>query len=122
MLAIPIQKLGDNPVVSSYFSKCKWFAIIDHGVISFEKNKHNNGCVIVDWLYELGVTKAILNKIGQDPLNKMRNMDISCFYDENKDDHLLEILQKVEKKELIKIDDLNKTTIIDLVGGCKEMC
>ena len=122
MLAIPIKKLGDNPIVSSYFSKCKWFAIIDRGVISFEKNIHNNGCLIVDWLYDLGVTQTILNKIGKEPLNKMRNMDISCFYDKNKDDKLLEILEKIEKKELIKIDDLNEDTIIDPIGGCKEIC
>ncbi|MEA3383529.1 MAG: NifB/NifX family molybdenum-iron cluster-binding protein [Campylobacterota bacterium] len=122
MLAVPIQKLGDNPVVSNYFSKCKWFAIIDKGSISFEKNRYDNGCKIVDWLYDLGVTKTFLNKIGTDPLKKMLNMDISCFYDETKHNNLIELLKKLEDKKLTKVDESNQRKVVDPIGGCKEIC
>ena len=122
MVAIPIQKLGENPVLSNYFSKCKWFAIIDHGVISFEKNVYDNGCLIVDWLNKLGVSKTVLNKIGHHPLDKMLELDISCYYDDDKKDNLIQVLEKLVDKKLIKIDNSNKNNIIDFIGGCKDIC
>lgn len=122
MLAIPIKKLGENPVVSEYFGKSKWFALIDEGVISFEKNTQNNGCAIVDWLYDLGVTQTLVNLIGLSPYEKLNKMDIECLCFQNKVSTLTEILDKFETKDYVKIDTKNFDKIIDFVNGCKEQC
>lgn len=122
MLAIPIKNLGENPVMSEYFGKSKWFAIIDGGIISFEKNRNRNGCKIVDWLYDLGVTQTFINLIGASPFEKLSKMDIECLCSDEKVKTLTEVLEKLEAKKLIKIDKKNFGKFVDFTQGCKEQC
>ena len=122
MLAIPIKSLGENPLTSEYFGKSKWFALIDEGIISFEKNTEKNGCKIVDWLYDLGVTHTFINHIGISPYEKLSKMEIECLSCEEKVKTLTEILEKAELNQLIKIDKKNFEKIIDFSYGCKDQC
>lgn len=122
MLAVPINKLGDDPEMSEYFGKSKWFAIIDKGIISFEKNINTNGCKIVDWLYDLGVTQTFIKHIGASPFEKLNKMDIECLSCKGKVSTLTQLLEQVESKELIKIDKKNFDKFIDFTYGCKEQC
>ncbi|MEA3352784.1 MAG: NifB/NifX family molybdenum-iron cluster-binding protein [Campylobacterota bacterium] len=122
MLAVPVDKLGENPHISSYFSKCKWFAIVDQEMISFEKNCFKNGCSIANWLYDIGVTELVLNNIGEHPLLKMFDLDITCLSGKEKLTNLTETLNQLEEQKLIKIDRENKNLVIDYENGCKEAC
>ena len=122
MLAIPIKNLGESPVMSEYFGKSKWFAIIDEGVISFEKNVHKNGCKIVDWLYDLGVTETFVNLIGISPFEKLKKMDIECFYSPEHLQSLTEILEKFESRNITKVNNENFAEVVDFKNGCKDNC
>lgn len=122
MIAIPITSMGDNPSLSQYFGKSKWFAFFDEGSISFEKNILQNGCSIADWLYDLGVTKTVINHIGQNPLEKLKDLEIDCLTTHTAHNTLTEVLRNIENDQLITINDENKMEVIDLVNGCKESC
>lgn len=122
MLAIPVKKLGEDPIVSEFFGRSKWFALVDEGTISFEKNTQTNGCKIVDWLYDMGVTKTFINFIGLNPYEKMNKMDIECISLDEKTNCLTQILEKFESNEYLKIDKNNFNKIIDLQQGCQHNC
>jgi len=122
MVAIPVNSLGENPQVSEYFGKSKWFAFFDEGTISFEKNTLSSGCKIVDWLYDLGVTQTIINSIGKNPLLKLNEMDIECFYDKSHIDNLVIALEKLEENKLTKADSKHHIDVIDFINGCDEVC
>lgn len=122
MLAIPVKKLGEDPIISEYFGRSKWFALVDEGVISFEKNVETNGCKIVDWLYDLGVTKTFINFIGLNPYEKMNKMDIECISLDEKTACLTQIIEKFETNNYIKIDKKNFDRIIDFTNGCQDNC
>ncbi|MEA3289912.1 MAG: NifB/NifX family molybdenum-iron cluster-binding protein [Campylobacterota bacterium] len=122
MVAVPIEKLGEDPSISNYFSKCKWFAIIDQEMISFEKNSLKDGCGLAQWLYDLGVTQLVLNHIGEHPLSKMFDLEIDCLCGKEKLINLTETLKEFENHKLIKIDHENKDLVIDYENGCKEAC
>ena len=122
MLAIPIKTLGENPSISDYFGKSKWFAIIDKDIMSFEKNTHKSGCAVVDWLYDLGVTETIISHIGPDPLHKLYNMDIECLYTKDKAVTLEDVFNLISKEKLIKLDRSNEQNVIDHLKGCHEVC
>jgi predicted Fe-Mo cluster-binding NifX family protein len=122
MLAIPMNKLGETPLMSEYFGKSKWFAIIDDGVISFEKNVHVNGCKIVDWLYDLGVTQTFVNFIGISPFEKLKKMDIECLYSPEHLKSLTEILDIIESNKATKVDNENFSQVVDFSNGCQDKC
>lgn len=122
MVAIPVNSLGENPQISEYFGKSKWFAFFDKGTISFEKNTLTSGCQIVDWLYDLGVTKTIINNIGKNPLLKLNEMDIECLYDKTHLDNLVIALEKLEENRLTKADLKHQSNLIDFTNGCDEVC
>jgi predicted Fe-Mo cluster-binding NifX family protein len=122
MLAVPISKLGENPLFSDYFGKSKWFAILDEKQMTFEKNNCDDGCSIVDWLYDLGVTQTVVNHIGINPLAKLNEMDIECLYCKNGIKTLNELFNNLENNSLIHIDKYNMGDIVDLENGCQEKC
>lgn len=122
MLAIPVKSLGENPAISEYFGKSKWFAIVDEDIISFEKNTLKSGCAVADWLYDLGVTKTVINHIGLNPLLKLHKLDIECLYSDEKAASLVELFKKIESKKLNKINENNMDKIIDSIKGCDEIC
>lgn len=102
--SIPIQNKGEDPCISQVFAKSKWFAIVDDDTISFEKNTNKDGINVANWLYDLGVTHIVTNKIGQNTYNKLKEMDILCLgVDINL--KFTEIVQKLKSNKLNKIDE-----------------
>lgn len=122
MIAIPVDSLGENPTISDYFGKSKWFAIIDQGIISFEKNTKRSGCKIADWLYDLGVTQTIITHIGLNPFLKLEELDIECLYSNKKSSSLVEVFEEMENNSLNKINKTNMNEIVDIKNGCDEEC
>lgn len=123
MIAIPVSNLGENAHISEYFGQSKWFAFFDEGTISFEKNKYSNGCKIVDWLYEMGVTKTIISHIGLNPFLKLNEMKIECLYvNYEEENNLSEVLEQLQVNQLPYVTLKNKSLAVDLENGCNEIC
>lgn len=122
MLAIPIKELGENPSVSDYFGRSKWFALIENDIMSFEKNKNKSGCSTVEWLNALGVTEAVITHIGPKPLHKLYDMNIKCLYSEKTLSSLQDVFETLDKKAFGKLSIENEKDVVDHIHGCNENC
>lgn len=102
MIAIPIIKTGEEPIVSDVFAKSKWFAIVDGDTVTFEKNIYKNGIEVSIWLKDLGVKKVIINKVGSNTFEKLTQLNILCIYTDLKI-KLTTLIQKVKDSQLSRL-------------------
>ncbi|MEA2050119.1 MAG: hypothetical protein U9O56_05260 [Campylobacterota bacterium] len=117
MIAIPIKKLGENPVLSDTFGKSKFFAIVEGDLISFEANKNKDAVEVVDWLYDLGVSKTFIPKIGVKAYTHTKEMDMKCFHIDAKQ-KFIDIIENM--KTIIKNNtvDTNSNNEFVVTTGC----
>lgn len=103
MIAIPISKTGEEPIVSDIFAKSKWFAIVDGDTVVFEKNNYKSGMEVSIWLKDLGVKKVVTNKIGSTTFKNLSNHNILCMYTDLKV-KLTSIIEKAKDRQLSRLD------------------
>ena len=60
-IAIPVKTNRENPAIAPLFGKAKWFAFVEDGEVSIEKNEAEGGVRVVDWLIKL-ILVALLTK------------------------------------------------------------
>ena len=113
MIAIPIKREKEDSAVSTLFGKSKWFAFIENGTITIEKNELQSGRAVIEDFINRGVTKIVFNSMGGNPFMLLQKAKIECFYS-GKDRILLpDALVKLEKNELLKVDTSNMSDYIE---------
>ena len=113
MIVIPLKTNKENSAVAPLFGKAKWFAFVENGNISIEKNEEQGGSGVVNWLLKKGVNTLIMQKMSQPPYEMIKKEGtISIFYVGSDRIELAEALKRYEANELIILDDINAPDII----------
>jgi len=113
MIAVPIKTNKENPVVSTLFGKSKWFAFVDGENITIEANKTNSGRKVVENMIDKGVTKIVFHHMGGNPFMLLQKAQIECFYNGGERILLNDVLKKLSKEELIKVDGTNMANYLE---------
>ena len=113
MIAIPLKLNKENSAVAPLFGKAKWFAFVENGNITIEKNEAQGGSGVVKWLLGKGVKTLIMQKMSQPPYQMIKEEgSISIFYVGSDRIELPEALERFEADELVILDDTNAPDIV----------
>ena len=113
MIAIPLKLNKENSALAPLFGKAKWFAFVEDGNISIEKNELKSGANVVNWLLGKGVKTLIMQKMSQPPYEMIKEEgSISILYAGSDRIELAEALKRYEAGELVILDDTNAPDII----------
>ena len=113
MIAIPLKTNKENSAVAPLFGKAKWFAFVEDGNITIEKNEAQGGSGVVEWLLGKGVKTLIMQKMSQPPYQMIKEEGrISILYVGSDRIELPEALKRYEVDELVILDDTNAPDII----------
>jgi len=113
MIAVPIKLNREDSAVAPLFGKAKWFAFVEDGEISIEKNEAGGGADVVRWLLEKGVKTLVMQKMSQPPYQMIRNEGSITVFHVGSDRILLsEALKRYEDESLVIVDDTNAGEII----------
>ena len=113
MIAIPLKLNRENSALAPLFGKAKWFAFVENGNISIEKNEAQGGSGVVKWLLGKGVKTLIMQKMSQPPYEMIkREGSIAIHYAGSDRIELPEALSKYKANELVILDDTNAPNII----------
>jgi predicted Fe-Mo cluster-binding NifX family protein len=113
MIAIPVKTNKENPVVSTLFGKSKWFAYVDGENITIEANKTDSGREVVENMISRGVTSLVFHHMGGNPFMLLQKGHIECFHDGGERIFLNDIIEKLSKGELTKVDGSNMADFIE---------
>lgn len=80
MIATAIEIDDLNAPLSSRFGKAKYYAFFNGKTIKIEKNSHQNGAELIEWLLERGVTKLLMKEKGRKPCALKENDNIRLLY------------------------------------------
>ena len=113
MIAIPLKTNKENSALAPLFGKAKWFAFIESGDITIEKNEAQGGSGVVNWLVGKGVKTLIMQKMSQPPYEMIKEEgSIRILYAGSDRIELSEALKKYKANELVILDDTNAPDII----------
>jgi predicted Fe-Mo cluster-binding NifX family protein len=112
-IAIPVKTNRENPAVAPLFGKAKWFAFVEDGEVSIEKNEAEGGVRVVDWLIDKGVTSLIIQHMGSSPYEIIKlDGQITVFYAGNERIDVKTVMKRYEDETLTIIDDTNESEIV----------
>lgn len=113
MIAIPLKLNKENSAVAPLFGKAKWFAFVENGNITIEKNEAQGGSGVVKWLLGKGIKTLMMQKMSQPPYQMIKEEgSITIFYVGSDRIELPEALKKYEADELVILDDTNAPDIV----------
>ena len=113
MITIPLKTNKENSAVAPLFGKAKWFAFIENGNMTIEKNEAQGGSGVIKWLLEKGVKTLIMQKMSQPPYKMIKDEgSITIFYVGSDRIELPEAIKRYEANELIILNDTNAPDII----------
>ncbi len=105
-IAIPVKTNKENPAVAPLFGKAKWFAFVEEGKTSIEKNPAQGGQAVVRWLLQNGVDTLIIQQIGNAPYHLIKESGrIKIYHTGEGRITIDEIITKFNNNELSQIDD-----------------
>ncbi len=114
MIAIPVKMNKENPPVSTLFGKSKWFAIVDeNGNVQIEANTTDSGREVVENMLKKGINKLVFHHMGGNPFMLLQKANIECFHDGGERILLNDVLQKLNKNELKKVDGTNMADFVE---------
>ncbi len=112
-IAVPVKTDKENSAVAPLFGKAKWFAFIEDGKVSIERNSAQGGAAVVAWLLEKGVSSLIIQHMSNPPYQLItEDGRITVFHAGEERIELPELLKKYEANELVVIDESNAEGII----------
>lgn len=114
MIAIPVKTDKEDPAVTTLFGKAKWFAIVDKGKVTIEKNELQSGRSVVENFVSRGVTKIIFNHMGGTPFMLLQKENIECFHSGDERILLSDAIKKFNGGELTKVDSSNMSKFVEL--------
>ena len=113
MIAIPLKLNKENSALAPLFGKAKWFAFVENGNITIEKNEAQGGSGVVKWLLRKGVKTLIMQKMSQPPYQMIKEEgSITIYYVGSDRIELPEALKRYEDNELVMLDDTNAPDIV----------
>jgi len=113
MIAIPLKVNKENSALAPLFGKAKWFAFVENGNISIEKNETQGGSGVVKWLLGKGVNTLIMQKMSQPPYQMIKEQgSITIYYVGSDRIELIEALKRYEANDLVILNDTNAPDII----------
>jgi predicted Fe-Mo cluster-binding NifX family protein len=102
-IAIPVKTNKENPAVAPLFGKAKWFAFVEEGKMSIEKNPAQGGQAVVRWLLQNGVDTLIIQQIGNAPYHLIKESGrIKIYHTGEGRITIDEIITKFNNNELHK--------------------
>lgn len=113
MIAIPVKTNKENPAVTTLFGKAKWFAFIDGDKVTIEANTIQSGRAVVEDFALKGVTKIVFNHMGGNPFMLLQKAKIECFYSGSERILLNDVIEKLNKDELVKVDGANMADFVE---------
>ena len=112
-IAIPVKTNKENPAISPLFGKAKWFAFIENGEISIEKNEGQGGIGVVDWLIRSNIDTLIIQHMGTTPYNLItKETNMSIYFSGDERITLSDAITKFETNDFVLVDDSNANEII----------
>jgi predicted Fe-Mo cluster-binding NifX family protein len=112
-IAIPVKMNKENPAIAPLFGKAKWFAIVENNNISIQANPVEGGQNVVHWLASLKVDVLIIQEMGRNPFNTLKNFpSIGVYHSGFKRMLLSESLEKLASNELVQLDDIEFENVI----------
>jgi len=113
MIGIPLKINRENSAVAPLFGKAKWFAFVENGNITIEKNEAQGGSGVVKWLLGKGVQTLIMQKMSQPPYQMIKEQgSITIYYVGSDRIELPEALKRYEANELVILNDTNAPDIV----------
>jgi predicted Fe-Mo cluster-binding NifX family protein len=113
-IAIPVKLNRENPPLAPLFGKAKWFAIVEEGKVTIEKNPVHGGKSVIEWFVSLGVNTIIFQKMGVTPYEMIKEVGTMDLFHAGDERILLnDVLEKFNTGELLEIDDTNIDMIIE---------
>ncbi|MEA2111827.1 MAG: NifB/NifX family molybdenum-iron cluster-binding protein [Campylobacterota bacterium] len=113
IIAVPVKTDRENSAVAPLFGKSKWFAFIEDGNISIEKNEAKGGAAVVAWLLAKGVKSLIIQHMSNPPYQKIvEDGSITVYHAGEARIELDELLIKYDTNCLAVIDESNAEGII----------
>ena len=108
MTAIPLKMNKIESAISPMFGHAKHFAFVsDDGDISIEKNPHDGGMSVVNWLLQSGVTTIVTSHIGAGPFRFFLEQGIEAYHPGEGRVVLIEALDGLRDGRLTKITPQN---------------
>jgi len=112
-IAIPIKMNKKDSAVAPLFGKAKWFAIVDGDTINIVPNENSGGTAVIEWLFNINVDTIVMQEMGRNPYLKAKSYEkIEIYHSGFERILLLDVLEKLNRKSLIKVDDAYMETII----------
>jgi predicted Fe-Mo cluster-binding NifX family protein len=112
-IAIPVKTDRENPAVAPLFGKAKWFAFIEDGKVSIERNNADGGQAVVTWFVQSGVDTVIMQEMGTLPYEMIKSRGgITLYHSGFERTTLDEVLIKFNNGELLQLDDKRMAEII----------
>ncbi len=113
IIAVPVKTDRENSAVAPLFGKAKWFAFVQDGKVSIERNSAQGGAEVVAWLLERGVSTLIIQNMSNPPYQMIKKDGrISIFHAGEVRIEIDELLKKYKADELMVIDERNAENII----------
>ena len=110
---IPVKTNGENPALAPLFGKAKWFAFVEDGKVSFEKNPVEGGHAVIQWFIDQGVDAIIFQEMGATPYEMIKSQGNIKLYHAGFERVLLnDILRSYKEGALAEVDDAAMEEII----------
>lgn len=112
-LVIPIKMNKEDSAVAPLFGKAKWFAFVEDGKVTIEKNPVQGGAAVIRWFAEQNVDAIVFQEMGETPYEIIKAEGGMKLYHAGYDRILLdELLRKYQEGELAELDDAKMAEII----------
>ena len=112
-IVIPVKTSGENPPLAPLFGKAKWFAFVEEGKVTMEKNPAQGGQAVIQWFIDQGVDAIIFQEMGTTPYQMIRSQEHIKLYHAGFERVLLDdILKRYREGTLPEADEAAMVQII----------
>ncbi len=77
---MPVKIDREDAAISPLFGHAKWFAFVQNGKVQIEKNPHDGGTAVVEWLLDQGVDVVLTQHIGLKPFVLLASEGVEVYY------------------------------------------
>ena len=113
MIAIPVKTNRENPAIAPLFGKAKWFAFVNNEKITIEQNKCDGGRAVVEWLIDKGVDKLVIQEMGINPYQKVKEAgNIEVYHSGFERSPIAEAIEKLNNNALKILNEDSMKSII----------
>ena len=112
-IAVPVKTSGENPALAPLFGKAKWFAFVEDGNVTIEKNPAQGGQAVIQWFIDQNVNAIIFQEMGVTPYEMIKSQGNIKLYHAGFERVLLDdVLQRYRDGMLVEADEAAMAEII----------